>query len=135
MSPSESAVCFFFHSVERLSSLPRGPRTLSLFHCGGFFSCPTGTRLSGRGRPCGLWPSAPSAVIPPLAGQGRPAVGTPRCSHETAPATPRRETPARPHAQAGWRAGLEAQPERPLQAHGANKNPSTEWKRRAAPTQ
>ena len=36
---------------------------------------------------------------------------------------PTRDVPARSHAQAGRRAGLDAQPERPLKARGARKKP------------
>jgi hypothetical protein len=44
--------------------------------------------------------------------------------------TPPRGVPARSHAQAGRRAGLDAQPERPLMARGAKEKPSRSRTRR-----
>jgi hypothetical protein len=92
-----------FHSVESFSC--PACLELCLFSTAwSVFFCPSGARLSGLGRPRGLRPSAPSAATE----QGRPAVGTPRCSHETAPATPHRETPTRAPAASG---GMAASPE------------------------
>jgi hypothetical protein len=92
--------------------LPRGLRFSCFFSLReGLLSCPSGTRRSGLGRPRGLRPSAPSAATE----QGRPAVGSPRCSREAAPATPNRETPARvPQPPEAW----------PRHPRGAGKTPS-----------
>jgi hypothetical protein len=72
--------CFFFSTLWRLCCAPRA------------WSSRSGRTSSASLRPACACDRA-----------GTPRGGAPRCSHETAPATPHRETPARfPHPQARW---------------------------------
>ena len=69
-------------------------------------------------------PRAIGAIAPERAGPERASrggVSLALASYEQRGA-PARDVPARSHAEAGRRAGLEAQPERPLQARGAKQN-------------